>query len=157
MKRAKEKGVSLVSLVITIIVLLIIVSTTVYRIGSFTSTSRFNNMKADIELLHDKILTYRKQYEKLPIVEPVLPVQIVTQVLSEQKAENDNDEYYKIDLTKLENITLNYGNESEGESDYYIVNTRTLNVYYLKGIELNQTVYHVGEKYEGSITPNTDE
>lgn len=56
-------------------------------------------------------------------------------------------EYYEIDLSKLENITLNYGSEYNQasnltkDSDVYVVNDN-LKVYYLKGIEKGGTIYH---------------
>ena len=51
-----------------------------------------------------------------------------------------------IDLNKLKNITLNFGDyhfdNTSNLEDKYIVNDKTHNVYYLKGIELNDKIYY---------------
>jgi type II secretory pathway pseudopilin PulG len=153
------QGISLISLVITIVVLLIIASIVVYKMGDFASTSKFNKMKADIELLHDKMLAYNQKYGKLPVKEEdgqpkVVDINYVKELLLEskhdQRGENDSDIYYIVDVTKLENITLNYGRGNEENQDYYIVNSGTFNVYYVKGMKLENKIYYIGNEYTGT-------
>lgn len=128
-----KNGITIVSLVITIIILLIISTTIVYNVNSSNKVSGYNNMVADIKLLEDKILIYFNKYGEIPKTSRTINI--------------DNIEYYEIDLSKLENITLSYGkdynssDELTENSDVYVVND-SLNVYYLIGVNLSGTRYH---------------
>ena len=148
----KNTGITLIVLVITIIILLILAAVVIYSLNSSPNTSKFNKMKADIDQLHDKILGYNQRYGELPILGR-LETQPLLEIIGDQRAPNDSDIYYEIDISKLENLTLSYGNKKYGEDDIYVVNSTTFNVYYLKGIELEGELFHVGVEYTGSLLP----
>ena len=129
----KNKGITLISLVITIAIMLILTGVITYNFNASNEKSYYNKMVSDIEILNDKILIYYNRYGEIPKTTRVITV--------------DGTVYYEIDLSKLENVTLNYGTEHggttalAGTSDAYVVD-EDLNVYYLKGIELNDILYH---------------
>jgi hypothetical protein len=74
---------------------------------------------------------------------------------------NDNDTYYVIDLSKLDNLTLNYGRNylvwdnatsmdkielvdkenNIDNSDVYVINEKTHRIYYVRGIAYKNTWY----------------
>ena len=119
---SQEKGVTLVSLIITVIIMLILAGTAITSIKESNEVAPYNNMIADITLLEDKILIYYNKFGEIPKIENT------NQII-------DGKTYYKIDLSKLENVTLNYGIEEDGDvTDIYLVNDN-LEVYYLKGVE----------------------
>jgi len=133
-----KKGITLITLVITVIVLLILSGTVIYNSKSTNDVGKYNNMVADIELLNDKILVYYNKYGEVP----------VTKRVWERNVEGvGNVKYYEVDLAKLENLTLHYGKdygkteELTEESDVYLVNSN-LHVYYLKGVESKGETYH---------------
>ena len=137
-KRIKSsKGITIVSLVATIIILLILSGTAIYTIRTSNNVGPYNKMVADIKLLEDKILLYYKNYEDIPIKGSPRTV--------------DNKTYYEIDLSKLGAITLNFGNNVDEDDKYYVDNN--LKVYYLKGIDKNGVVVHTveDEEYEEPI------
>lgn len=150
-----QKGITLVSLIITIIIILIIASATVY-----TSTNRFkiNNiskMYNDIELLNDKIATYYLKFGGLPIIKNTenTPIRYTFSELNFDKNINDDDNYYIIDLEAIGNITLNYGKEGfknpNTSDDVYIINDKIHSVYYVRGIE-----YTDGNLYHSKVIEN---
>ena len=47
-------------------------------------------------------------------------------------------DFYKLDINKLSNITLNYGDEE----DIFIIDSATFEVYYLNGIEYQDVIYY---------------
>lgn len=129
-----ENGITIVSLVITIIVLLILSGTVIYNMNSSNEVPKYNNMIADIELLEDKIKIYFNKYGDVPKTGREIKI-------------NDIN-YYEIDLSKLENLILRYGKEYaestnlvNNASDVYVVND-SLEVYYLKGISLSEEKRH---------------
>lgn len=129
-----QKGITMVSLVIAIVVLLILSGTAIYNLNLSNGTGRYNNMVADIKLLSDKTLVYYNKYGEIPKTD-------------KNSININNEEYYELDISKLEGITLNYGKEygQEGtlttSSDVYVINSN-LNIYYLKGIEKSGEIYH---------------
>ena len=131
----KEKnGITLISLVVTIVVLLILGGTAIYNYNLSNQVSVYNKLVADIKLLEDKTVIYYNKYGDIPKTDRNIHIGGV--------------EYYEIDLSKLSNITLNYGKDYKGSdnlsnsSDVYLINSN-LNIYYLKGIEKDGEIYHV--------------
>lgn len=128
-----KKGITIVGLIITIVILLILSSTIIYNLNSSNKVAGYNNMIADIKLLEDKILVYFNKYGEIP--------------KTSRKININNIDYYEIDLSKLNNVTLNYGQdyndgtELTDTTDIYLVND-SLDVYFLKGINLSGTRYH---------------
>lgn len=125
--KKNNKGITLVALILTVIVLLILAGT----IFEFTSAPRksqaYNKMLADIEALNDQIYLYYDKYGELPISE---------QISVTNTTIPSGYEYYKINIKLLQNLTLNFGIE-ETTDDCYIINKTTHDIYYLKGIDIN--------------------
>lgn len=131
-----EKGITLIVLIMTVIVLLILTGTVISEIGSSNQVATRNKMYADINLLKDKVLIYYNKYEELP----------KTDLVNRTKRINGVD-YFEIDLSELDNITLNFGKEYgkteplTDTADVYVVNNN-LEIYYLKGVNVSGTTYH---------------
>lgn len=129
-----QKGITMVSLVIAIVILLILSGTAIYNLNLSNGAGRYNNMIADIKLLNDKALVYYNKYGEIPKT-------------NRSSININGEEYYELDISKLEEITLNYGKEygQEGplttSSDVYVINSN-LNIYYLKGVEKSGEIYH---------------
>lgn len=127
-----KQGITMVSLVITIVILMIISTTIVYNLSTTNSGVTYNNMVADINILEDKLLVYFNKYGEIPKNSKTINISGVT--------------YYGIDLSKLENVTLNYGkeynlNELTLDTDAYVVNNN-LQVYYLQGTKKAGEIHH---------------
>ncbi len=133
-KIKSQKGITMVSLIITIIILLILSGTAIHNLNLSNGVARYNNMVADIKLLNDKTLVYYNKYGEIPKTD-------------KNSININNEEYYELNISKLEGITLNYGKEygQEGDlttsSDIYVINSN-LNIYYLKGVEKTGEIYH---------------
>ena len=121
-----KKGITIISLVLTIVIISILATVAVYSQRSSHNVAPYNKMLADITVLEDKILIYYNKNQEIPTIGDEIVIQ--------------GESYYKIDLTKLENVTLNYG-IGENSEDYYLVNNN-LKVYYLEGIESLGQVFH---------------
>ena len=130
MKKIKSnKGITIISLIITIILILILTTVTITSSYTGSDYRRYKLMCNDIELLEDKILYFYRQYEELPIKNEIADV----------PEEIDNGhKFYEININKLNNITLNYGEED----DVFIVDSTTLEVYYLNGIMYEEQIYY---------------
>ena len=178
MKQREEKGVTLLVLTITIIVLLIIISITIGNFQNQLGKKNLNNLYSDIEAINAKISEYYLKNNSLPIFEENAYMNNSSQLKLLFKTNggkgtliniNDENSYYVINLSKLENLTLNYGREYsnwdnnstyEKYQDVYIINETTHQVYYPKGVKYNGRMYFTTtlpeeiEKIQSSEIPN---
>ncbi|HCC04047.1 MAG TPA: hypothetical protein DEP51_04230 [Clostridiales bacterium] len=166
----KNKGITMISLVITIIVLLILTSITIYNGLAQLGIKRVNNLYADIDSISTKVAEYYLKNETIPIYndpyvnnkDELKAIFTANGASDTEKLINVNDEgaYYVIDLSKLDNLTLNYGddyktwNSSEPKSqNVYIINTVTHQIYFPHGVRSGDEYYFARFPDEDVISP----
>ena len=141
-----SNGITLVSLVITIAVMIIIASITVSTSMDRFEINNLNKMINDIEFLKEKVSNYYLKYNELPVVKDTDNNSIEYTNINFSVDTDDNEKYYIIDLEAMGDIALNYGKEGfenlNSSDDVYIINEETHNIYYAKGIEWNGEYYH---------------
>lgn len=130
MKKLKsKKGITIISLVVTIVIILIITSVSVSNVKLNTEFKRLSLMYSDIEQLEDKIVFYYRQYGELPIGSKVTKV----------PSDIDNGHaFYEVNANKLSAVTLNLGSEE----DIYIIDSETYEVYYKNGVSYKNVIYY---------------
>lgn len=148
--RFNNKGVSLVSLTVTVIILVIITNLLIYNVKDNLKVSNLRNMQNDISNLREKISSYYAQNGKIPARIKYTNVEHID-VISDAV---DTGDFYVIDLEALENLTLNYGEDyknitaslSEEEInqllDLYIINETSHNIFYVEGIKVDNDVLY---------------
>ena len=121
-----NRGINLISLTVTIIILLVITGAMIFNTKNQISAKEINALRNDIELLSAKIDDYYLKYGELPELcyysnkknfREGLFVRADAKgaTLNSEVNPNDGDEYVVIELEKLEGLTLNYGYEKNGE------------------------------------------
>ena len=159
-KFINNKGVSLISLVITVIVLVIITNVLLYNLRSDLSVTHLRNMQNDISNLREKISSYYEKNGKIPVKIEYSNNENLEKINSISEA-IDTGKFYIIDLKALDNLTLNYGldykniedsweqSQIDELSDLYIINETSHNIFYVDGIMLDDqafyTDYEVGD------------
>ncbi len=150
-----NKGITIISLLITVAIMLIISSTAIYTSMDRFEINKLNKMYNDINLLSDKVANYYLKYGELPVIKNN---EYTYTNLNFSKNKNDNDKYYIINLSAMDNISLNYGMEGfekQGKSDdVYIINELSHAVYYVKGIEVNGVIYNTVDLDKNVINDN---
>lgn len=150
----KSKGVSLISLVITVAVILILTNVVVYNATDSLRATKLSNMQADIENLRDKVSTYYAQYGMIPADTSIAYTN--TSHINSISEATDTGHFYVIDLAAMENVTLNYGKDYEkirsGQAttqdqinqltDLYIINGTSHNIFYVDGIEAGDETFY---------------
>ena len=120
-------------------------------------------MKNDLELLADKVSNYYLQTGNIPVVldSSGNKVQYTFTTLDFDKDSADNSVYYILDLEAMNGLLLNYGKSGfenlNTSEDVYVINEQSHVIYYVKGIKLNEKLYHyiTGNKQGSSIIPPT--
>ena len=148
----RSKGVSLISLVITVAVILILTNIVIYNAADSLRTTKLSNMQADIENLRDKVSNYYAQYGRIPANTNIEYTN--TSNINSISEAVDSGKFYVIDLAAMENVTLNYGKdydkitesstqqEVNGLTDIYIINETSHNVFYVEGIQSGDETYY---------------
>lgn len=165
MKKTKElrnnSGITMVSLIITIVVMLIVASTTVFVSLDRFESNNLDKMYNDIKLLADKVNNYYLKYNGLPVARKATsnePIKYDYTTFEFTKNINDNDNYYILDLTAMEGISLNYGEggfEAPNLSDdVYIINEKSHQIYYVRGVEVEDIIYYTIPTNESVLIDN---
>ena len=155
-----DKGVTLIILTITIIVLLIITGITINNSKSQLIIKKVNNLYSDIDSISTKVSDYYLKNNSLPVFDNNIYLNSSSELgtLIEKNGgdksvinANDDGPYYVLNLSKLENLTLNFGSEykkwndtstSNMYQDLYIINGVTHQIYYPKGIKYGNNIYY---------------
>ncbi len=159
-----SKGISLISLVITVAVILILTNVIIYNAADNLRNTKLSNMQADIENLRDRVSTYYVQYGKIPADTKIEYTNVNS--IDSISEDVDTGNFYVIDLSAMENVTLNYGRDYErirtGEvttqedinqlTDIYIINENSHNVFYVNGIDYNGRKYYTDYSAEAADT-----
>ena len=145
-----QRGITLISLSITIIIMMIVTGMLIYNAKDSTQIKNLTNMYNDIENLRDKISSYYLQYGAIPA-----SIEYTNSLSKLRNAgvigANDIGSFYVIDLRAIDGLTLNYGQDYEiveegnhtnadgsinfdGLEDLYIINETSHNIFYIKGI-----------------------
>jgi hypothetical protein len=122
----------------TVVILLILSGVVISGLLVAPDSTQLRNMIDDLEILENRVAVYYNKYGDLPTIGG--EIQGTDAKLGTSKNKDDGSEYYQIDFSKFEGLTVNYGFGSD--DDIYIINKKTHSIYYLQGIEYEGTTYH---------------
>ena len=155
MKKIKQtKGITMITLIVTILVMLIIAGVTINQSVKNIEARKIDSLYADLELLEDKVNMYYLNNGSLPIKEEFKGSDNFKAV----RNVNDNNVYYVIDISKLEGVSLSMKLDFTGD-DVYIMNEQSHTVYYPKGLTIDSETYYMLPKQYSKIEDknNTEE
>lgn len=146
-KIVNERGITLTTLVITVVVLMIVTFSITTSMTSTIETRNYNNIKEDIINLSEAIKAYYLENGELPI-DKTLKYNLTDYGVPDNDINpNDNENYYRIKTTLLQDVRLNRGefenNDANSDTDdMYVVNEKSFTVYYLQGAVLNKVKHY---------------
>lgn len=150
-----NKGITLISLVVTIVVMLILAISLTASVTSTIELQEYNKVKEDIINLSEEVKVYYLKNKKLPVYTNREYSLSSYDVPTYDINPNDSGVYYAIDLTVLpEDLKLNCGEgnvyKDFSSDDLYVLDKESLTVYYLKGAVLNgEKHYTIVDDYNG--------
>ena len=172
MKYKGNKGITLISLILTVIVIFITPERFIIEMR------KIQNLSIDIENLNAKVDEYFLKYGELPILCNYTSTEISNfknrddfEKSIQEKAEmqdaqlnselntKDGDEYIVIDLEKLGGLTLTYGYDREYEhlketrnvldfsgdaieDEIFVINAKTHQIYFPHGVFVENVMYY---------------
>lgn len=159
-KIKNERGVTLLILMITIVVLALISIPVIINTTDIAELQRYTYFKADIDKLRESIETTYADMDDLSSIGPLYTgdFSFLNNVQGNDQVGNPNDGniYYVISLTNLNlymdaQISLKYGTGNKQEiyegneysgSDVYIINELSKTIYYTSGVEYKGVTYY---------------
>ena len=147
-KIKQEKGISMTSLVLTVIILLILTNTLIFNAQDSIYINRLSNLYNDIELLRAKVSEYYNEYGSIPA--KIKYTNISSELSKVLSTQDKKEEFYVIDLEAMQGITLNYGKDYENVktvtdqdkinnyTDLYIINKNSHNIFFVNGITVKE-------------------
>ena len=153
-KFKSENGITLIALAVTVIVMIIISVGLSATMTTNIEMKNYNKFKEDIITLSEATKLYYLNNGTLPVAMDKVLTSI--DVPSKDKNPNDNDKYYYIDMRLIPDAETYFGEGNKdgtftsSTNDLYVVNEKSLTVYYLKGAVLN------GERHYTSVDDYSD-
>ena len=141
-----NKGITLLTLTITIVLMLILSFSVTTNTTQYFERKNLTNLETDITKLKEEIDQYYSRNKTLPVINQY------TNTIMLDKDINDNENYYVIDLSKMENLDLDFGKDYYSITDtttsisnlldIYIINEATHTIYYPKGINAEGKIHY---------------
>ncbi len=141
----KSKGITLVSLVITIIILMLITSVTVYTGTNVIKQVTLQNVNTDMMLIKAKVKTMEEQakfnkdnsnYKGTPLID-VHDNKKIDKLVDEEIVE-DITKYYLLSKEDLNSMGL----EKIDIADGYLVNYESEEIIYVRGLKKDDNMYY---------------
>lgn len=156
-----EKGITMIILVITIMVLMVLSIQVYMNLKPVTEIKIYENFRVDIANIEMFVEDFYKNSNKLPAVEKY--EQDLSMLTEKVKNPNDGDVYYVLDLDEMilesgEKLDISLGKQgfedyksgNKTNKDIYVINAETHTIYYLEGVKLDgEKFYTVNEFDEG--------
>ena len=149
-----KKGVSLIVLVITIIVMVILAGVAVMNMSNVFEGKNVSILKSDISQIEALMSIYKTRrsgfidFDEIEFNTSSLSVDELEQFEGE-RITNNKIQLYIVDLNKIDAEGVNYGNLENGANDRYLYSDVTGKVYYEKGLTEGGNTYYYVLRSEG--------
>lgn len=167
----RRKGVSLIVLIITIVVLSILSSIVIVKVQDYSDSARIATFLNNISQIQDYIYSKNLLNEKIPLKEDTAYTinELVDSSYLNLKMKDTfekevisnggdiNSKFCIIDMEKLEDIENNMGYGKNGTTDYFVYEASSLKVYYLGGVYYNKKRYFSVTSEFTNISDKTSE
>lgn len=142
-----KKGISLIVLSITVIVLIILGGIVAISSVDVIGDAKKSKLQIDIAQLESLMNTYKIRkngnihFEKVELNMENFSAEELKQ-FSGETTQNNKLELYVIDLYEIDAEAVNYGNLEKGPNDRYLYSINTGKVYYERGLNNNGVIYY---------------
>lgn len=138
-----KKGISMVTVLIAVSVMMILVSSVSVIGSSAISSANFEEYKSKVERVADEINIYINENGTLPITNQIVSINSLGgDFLEAVKEKNDlSNKFYVVDISKLNDYSIENGKGNLNNKDVFLIAENSNNVYYLKGFKYKGKVY----------------
>ena len=141
-----KKGLTLAAVMVAVVIMIIFATTISIAAINISNDAKKNRFASEIAFVQEAVNNYYNKYNEYPVLESisvdlsnVKDIDIV-QFSTENNYESKLIILYEINLSKLGELEITYGN-SKTEQDVYAVSKETGKVYYLEGVVVRNNTY----------------
>lgn len=146
-----NRGITLATLIITVIVITILVTTIGYNVLNRNTMDKLDGLYSDLTLLEEKYKSYYIKNDSIPLENKHEDLSEILGKIADVRNPNDNDEYYYIGNSSI------IGEINLKNKGTFIINEKTLTVYYLTGIEVEGKTYYTLPREQSEISTSLSE
>lgn len=142
-----KKGISMLTLGLTIIILVIVTSVVVVSSKTVISSTIKKSFAEEMYSIKNLVEDYEFKHEEYPVKDTVITFDLSSissenvDQFSEENAVNNEIKLYEIDLARVGVDSVNVGN-GKTSYDIYAYSLDTNNIYYLKGKKISDKLYY---------------
>lgn len=127
-----QRGVTMTALVVTLVIMIILTTMLIYVKINNGEVTKEKMIEVDVKQVQDSVNNYYMKNYAVPVIyengeKKVLDINEVITILGDKRYSEDEDIYYLLDITLLNNITLS----SRTQNGKFIINEITYTVYYV--------------------------
>lgn len=159
-----KRGVSLIVLVITIVIIIILSAIVILNTDDSREVAKRTVFISDMTTIEDAVREYYLLNGAIPNYGDRIDKSMFTNIrtlVSEVNANGDeNADFYKIDLSKLDLEKYSFGTEYDKSTstDVCIVAMPSMKVYYVKGVKIEKVLRHsLTVELTGKVSVNKNE
>ena len=154
-----KKGISLIVLSVSILVVMILASVLVVSLNKNYTQAQKIELATELDMLQTAVENYKSSTGYYPITDEILDISEIpdelknTQFNKEELSSDNSFNVIDYDLIGVDNLKYGTG---ETYDDKFIVSTKTGKVYYAKGLKVgNETYYSMNSELNGLISGNS--
>ncbi len=147
-RKKNEKGLSLITLAVSILVMILILTTIVISANGIIEDTRKKQFAREIELVESSFETYTARNSGNIDISEEVNIN-VSAMQYEQKLQFEDETLVDgmltlkvIDLNQINVSNVTFGNQKQGINDRYLVSLKTGKVYYEKGLVISGKTYY---------------
>lgn len=150
----KKSGITLTVLAVSIAVMLLLITASTIIGSGYVNDARYDGFKTMISVVSDNINAYLLENGELPTNnESVLYNSFDASFAKEVEKKGDQyNRLFIVDVTKLNNYTINEGKGNTTNGDVFLIAENSNNIYYLKGFKYKDKIYYGLEAEEYDLT-----
>lgn len=145
-QKNNSKGVTLITLVIMVLIVIILVTTIGYNVLNRNTMDKLDDLYSDLTLLEEKYKSYYIQNGSVLLENKYENLSEVLEKIGDVRNPNDSDEYYYAGTNQVDGIhevnSSLIGDINLKNKGTFIINEKTLTIYYLDGIEVDGKIYY---------------
>lgn len=154
MKKTNEKGITLITLVITVIILLILASVGITSGKQTIDMAKYNQFKSELTTIQTKINEFDPKdnigQQLSSSQEAILNIKEVSDIIYKGKTEEEKTQI-KNGFTYVNSYTMQNQLGLEGINRDYLINTKYRYVISCEGIEYNGTTYYMINQIDNGL------
>jgi len=139
-----KKGITTSVLLVALVIMSILIGSATIVGTNAIKTANYEDFKSEMSRIKDMVNDYSVKNDVLPVKNEIVATSTMPDTLRNEISKNGdlNENFYVIDMNKINDSTISIGRGDVSNSDVFLVTDSTQNIYYLKGYTYKSKIYY---------------